>query len=101
MLAKAHSQHRFQRTVDAYQYKCRSRQPTPESRFGIPNHLRCVEKPTDLDRGVSVLRIAVVVRKLVSIHLRSFLCRVEVPEFAGADISLGILAKTSAFPIDS
>jgi hypothetical protein len=24
-----------------------------------------------------------------------------VPEFAGADISLGILAKTSAFPIDS
>ena len=100
MPAKARSRHRFQRIGGVCQCKCRNRLPIRESRFGIPNRLRCDGKPTYRDRAVSALRVHVVVRRLVSTSLLSFLCGAEVPEFEGARISLGILAKASVFRID-
>ena len=101
MPAKARSRHRFQRTGGVYQCRCRNRLPTHENRFGIPNRLRCGIKLTCPDRGVSALRVPEVVPRLVSISLSGFLCRVEMSEFGGADISLCILAKVSVFRVDS
>lgn len=101
MLVKGRFRHRFQRTGGVYRYKYRNRLPTHESKFDIPIRPRCGGEPICRGRAVSALRVHVVVLKLVSTSLLNFLCRVEVPELGGADISLNILVKVSVFRIDS
>ena len=83
-----------------YQYRCRNRQPIHESRSGIPNPPRCVEKPTDPGKGASALEGVVAVRVLVSMRRRCLLFLDRGLGFQGADISLSILADISVVHSD-